>query len=119
MDLETSDLNRIRKFLADNSAHGDYVLPAGLTNAASTGCAVLQWHGKTVSMICFNSGVTNTSSPDLYLFVIDRSDVSDPPPVGNLTNSQKAGLAMASWTSNGKTYLLAGLGKADFLKKFE
>lgn len=119
MDLETNDLGQIRKYLSTQKAFGDYVMPAGLTKATSTGCKVLQWHGKNVAMVCFNSGRTASPNPDLYLFVVARSSVSDPPPNSEIRTGQRRGLSMASWSSGDKTYLLAGQGDAEFLKKFQ
>jgi hypothetical protein len=119
MDLETNDLSQIRKYLAGRQAFGDYVMPDGLSRATSTGCKVLQWHGKNVAMVCFKSGVNPGPGPDLYLFVISRSSVSSPPPSKGIQTGQKSGLAMASWSSGDKTYLLAGQGDAQFLKKYQ
>ena len=119
MDLETSDLGKIREFLKTNQANGDYVMPPGLAKTTSTGCAVLHLQGKTVSMVCFRSGLSADPGPDLYLFVINRASVSGSPPAGQVLTAQQRKLALSSWSSGDKTYLLAGEGDAEFLKKFE
>jgi len=47
MDLETSDPQQIRRYLAQNQGHADYVLPAPLLEkSASTGCAILRWQNE-------------------------------------------------------------------------
>jgi len=56
MDLETNDLDRIRKVSGPTARVGDNLLPAALEKASPTGCAALTWHEKPVAMICFNSG---------------------------------------------------------------
>ena len=72
MDLETADLDRIRQYLAEHGGHKDYVLPPALEKVAGTGCAILEWRGKKVSMVCFNSGRNGKPTvPDLFLFIVD------------------------------------------------
>jgi hypothetical protein len=71
-------------------------------------------------MICFSSKkVKNTGEPDLFLFVIDRSALTDAP--ANSPETPLSGrisrLATVSWTSGRKTYLLAGLGDETFVRE--
>jgi len=109
MDLETNDLGQIQQYLAKNQAPGNYVLPPALAKTKGTGCAILTWQGKPVSMICFNSGKTvPAASPDLFLFIIDRSAVPNAPPGSSPQLAQMKHLATASWSSGDKTYVLAG-----------
>jgi len=119
MDLETSDLGKIRQYLVEHQAHGDYQLPRQLEKTAGTGCAVFPWRGKTVSMICFNSGATGSpTQPDLFLFVVNRSDVPNAPPFGPPQFARSNRVVTASWSSGDKTYLLAGMGDEAFLRKY-
>jgi hypothetical protein len=120
MDLQTSDLNQIRTFLTAQQAYGDYVLPPALeTKAAGTGCVVLRpWHGKPVSMICFNSGAQKVfkQKADLFLFIIDRTAVpitSASPKFAEVTTA-----STVTWAKGDKTYLLVAEGDKQFLKKF-
>jgi hypothetical protein len=118
MDLLTSDLSRIQQYLRQKGC-GDYVLPTGLTRTPGTGCAVLQWHGNPVTMICFNSGKTaSRSDPDLFLFIVNRDALaqppaSDAPEFARITRQMSA----ASWSRGNKTYVLAGLGDEALLRK--
>jgi len=119
MDLETNNLAEIRKFLAQHQGHGDYVLPNGLQKTTTTGCAILPWQGKAVSMVCFNSGKTPaTNASDLFLFVINRADVPKAPAPGALSFAQTNSLATASWTYGDKTYILAGPGDKAALREY-
>ena len=119
MDLETNNLEEIRKFLAQHQAHGDYVLPNGLQKTTTTGCAILPWQGKVVSMVCFNSGKSpGTTGSDLFLFVINRADVPKAPPPGARSFTQTNSLATASWTYGEKTYILATLGDEAALREY-
>src|SRR5260370_39633005 len=80
MDLVPDDLGQIRQYLARNGPHRDYVLPKPLEKTAGTGCAIFPWHGRSVSMVCFNSTKKATAKgPDLFLFNVDRSPVAQAP----------------------------------------
>ena len=73
-----------------------------------TGCAILTWQGRPVSMICFNSGKTpGSTNPDLFLFVIDRAATPDAPQVAIPQVATVKHLATASWSAGDKTYVLA------------
>jgi hypothetical protein len=119
MDLETRDLAQIRAYLAQKG-QGNFVLPRGLEKATGTGCAVRQWHGQDFSMICFNSGKgAVTNAPDLFLFIINRTGVSQPP--GNTSPQVKQltrEMAIGTWAADNNAYVLAGLGDEEFLRGF-
>ena len=121
MDLETSDLEKIRGFLAQNNAPADYTLPAGIQKAKTVGCKVLSYQGKSVSMLCFHSDgpLGPGEKSDLWLFVIDHAAVPGAPstdaPIPARVNSQ---LTAASWTQGNKTYILAARGNEEFLRKY-
>jgi hypothetical protein len=117
MDLETSDLSRIRQFLTDKQAYGDYVLPPALEKAKGTGCAILRpWHGRQVSMVCFSSGASPKA--DLFLFIVDRSVVPNAPPATSPNFTQLSSGSTLCWSDADKTYLLVGEGDKQFLQRF-
>ena len=62
-------------------------------------------------MVCFYPG----GNQMLYLFVMDSSAVKDPPPAAPQV-SQVNKLEVASWTREGRTYVLAGPKDLDFQK---
>ncbi len=116
MDLETRSQSEIRAFL-DKKGRGDYVLPTSLEQVATTGCKVLRWHDKPVTMICFNSGAkAGPIGPDLFLFVIDRENVTSPPS-DSPQFSVRGSLATAGWAKGDKVYLLAAAGDEAFLRR--
>jgi hypothetical protein len=118
MDLETNNLPAIHQYLAQNG-QADYTLPKGLQTASGTGCKILSWHGKRVSMVCFNSGKNAAANmPDLFLFIIDRSGLSNPPIKSSAQFSRMSGLTAASWSSGNLTYVLEGIGDEAFLLNF-
>src|SRR3954465_13632730 len=119
MDLYTNDLAQIRNYLAEHQGIGDYVLPDGLKKLSGTGCKVMQWHGRKVSMVCFNSGTNGKPTfPDLFLFIIDRTSVVQAPANHSPEWSKISKMVTASWTDNDKTYVLGGLKDVDFLKQY-
>lgn len=115
MDLATNDLGQIRRYLAESRGHGNFTIPAGLARVPVTGCARLTWQNEPVSMICFAKG----GGTPLWLFVINRSCLSDAPtdPAPRFVKFNQ--LMTASWSADGKTYLLAAkVGQLDLREYF-
>lgn len=117
MDLETNSLVAIQGFLASKGGQKNYSLPNQLAQVSGTGCAIFPWHGKKVSMICMNSGKNNApKTPDLFLFIVDRTAIDNPPSTAPAKGSV-SGLTTASWSSGDKVYLLAASGPAQELPR--
>lgn len=114
MDITTTNLGAIRKYLADQGALADYVLPAALERLPGDGGAVLRWRNKAVSMVCFDLGNHN----DLFLFVASRADLPDAPSAPEPQFTQIGRLTAASWSTGDKTYVLAGPGDEEFVRGF-
>lgn len=120
MNLLTNDTAQIQSYLATNQAPANYVLTAGLQKTAVAGCAVESWQNSKVSMVCFLTGkpLTPGRQSDLWLFVIDSKAVLDAPAGPTPQFATVAGLMTASWTQDGKVYLLAIAGNQDAIKKY-
>jgi hypothetical protein len=120
MDLQSHDLQSINAFLAGRKAPANYVLPDGVLKAQPVGCAVLQWQGEPVSMICFHSGqpLAPGEKTDLWLFIIDQSSVRDGPVARSPIMAPAIKLMTAAWTRDGKTYVLATAGDEEFMRKY-
>jgi len=120
MELHSHDLQSINTFLAGRNAPADYVLPDGVLKAQPVGCKVLHWQGQPVSMICFHSGLPLAANrtTDLWLFVIDQSSLRDGPAASSPVVAPVMQLTTATWTRNGKTYVLAAAGDEAFLRKY-
>ena len=114
MDMATTNLSEIRAFLAAHKGHADYVLPARLERLPGDGCAVLRWHDRKISMVCFDLG----GHDDLYLFVTDRSDFPGAPSTREPQFTRIEKLTAASWSAGGKAYVLAGPGDEQFLRGY-
>ena len=111
MDILTNDLNQVRQFLARRGAPADFVLPNGLDKLSVTGGVSARWRGHPVSMVCFDRG----DKQMLFLFVVDRSAVKDPPPATQVAKVNQ--LLTSSWSQGDKTYVLAGPEDTALLRK--
>jgi hypothetical protein len=120
MDLATNNPAQVRAYLAQNHAPADYVLPAPLEKTAVTGCAIEDWQGAKVSMICFRTGrpLPPGEQSDLWLFVIDRSRVKHAAPSGSRELVQVSRLRMVSWTEGDKLYVLGMEGDEQTLRQY-
>ena len=114
MDITTTNLSEVRQYLATQGAHADYVLPAPLEKLPGDGGAVLRWHNKTVSMVCFDLGNHN----DLFLFVVSRADLPDAPSASEPQFTKIGKLTAASWSTGDRTYVLAGPGDEQFVRRY-
>ena len=119
MDLVASDPAKIHSYLTQAQAP-DFAVPAAMQGVPVVGCAVENWQGAKVSMVCFNTGKHKLAAgqpSDLWLFVVDstavpNAGVSATPQVGILKQ-----LATASWIQDGKLYLLASEGDESTIKQ--
>jgi len=118
MDLETNDVTRIKAYLNQHGGDADYQLPERIATTSYTGCGVLSWQGHTVSMICFNSGrqLPPGQKTDLFLFVMTKDAVPNPPRESDLQIAQVSQHATASWSSGDKIYVLSTDGDEAFLR---
>ncbi len=120
MDVETNDVAQIRAYLAGKQAHADYVPPSHLDEKTSAvGCAALSWRGKPVAMICYKTGLplADGSKSDMFLFVADKQDVPDGPRGSSPEFAKVGALTTASWSQNGKLYLLAALDESELKRR--
>lgn len=113
MDIETNDMAQIRAYLARRQAPADYVLPEKLGRLPLLGADVLSWHGERVSMVCLDSVGQGT----LFLFVVNGASV-DGSASSTTEFMQIKKLTTASWTHQGRTYLLAGSGSRASLQQY-
>ena len=125
MDIETNNVQAIRSELATKQGQRDLVFTpevdkiAQLPNIAGTGGKALDWQDKPVAMVCLNSGKNGApKKPDLFLFVVDNGNIKGRPGATPTVTQITRGIVSSSWTSGGKTYILAGLGDENFLKQY-
>jgi hypothetical protein len=114
MMLETNDLNAVRQFLAANHSPANYVLTAEMQKLPAEGCALINWHGRPVSLVCLDRGADN----DLFLFVANRFALPDQPADRTPRFARIGPMTTASWTIGDTSYVLASKGSEDDLRKF-
>jgi hypothetical protein len=102
LDLMSRDVAEVRRWLAQKESHGDLVLPAGLDGRPSLGCRLLEWKGHKVSLICFELENKQVA----HLLVVDSTAFKDAPTESPVFN-QVGNVATASWSRDGKTYVVA------------
>jgi uncharacterized membrane protein YbaN (DUF454 family) len=113
MDVVTNDMRQVRQFLAAKGAPADYDVAPGLARLQLTGGGLLRWRSHPVAMVCFDRGDRQM----LYLFVLDRAAVKDPP--GATPQVTKVNQVLtASWTRGQKTYVLAGPEEPGFPDRY-
>ena len=113
MEILTKDMSELRRWMQSRQAPADFVVPQGLAKLQLTGGGVLHWQNHPVSMSCFDRG----DKQMVFLFVMDEGALQDPPANTPQLDRVKK-LATASWSDKGKTYLLAGPGDTDSLRKY-
>jgi hypothetical protein len=120
MNLSTNDLGQIQAYFAKNQCPADYTMPAALEKTAATGCAVQNFLGTKISMICFSTGqpLQPGHPGDLWLFVAPDSAVKDPPASATPQLAEVNGISVATWEQGGKIYLLATPGDQQAVQKY-
>jgi hypothetical protein len=120
MDLMTNDQAQIRAYLAQNHAPSDFILPGALKRTALAGCGVEGWQNTKVSMICFRTAksVAAAGQSDLWLFVVDRASVKGVPVDVAPQFSKINRLITATWTQDGKLYVLGLEGDERMIKQY-
>jgi hypothetical protein len=120
MDVQTNSLAAINAYLSQRNAPAGSSLPASLQSAEAVGCAVIDWHGKPVTMVCFRSGkpLGPDQVADLWLFVANESDVVHAPEGASRAIAQEDTMATAAWSQGGKVYMLGILGDQSALQKY-
>ncbi len=110
---------QVQSYLARNQAPAEYNLPAGLQKIAISGCAIEFWQKGRASMICFKTRpLPQGQMSDMWLFVIDRSDVTDVSTIAPPQLAPLNGLITATWTQGDKLYLLGTKGDEQTIRQY-
>jgi hypothetical protein len=124
MDILTNDVQAIRSELANHGQSNLVFTPSvdkivGRARITGTGGKALDWQDTPVAMICLDSGKKGAPKMgDLFLFIVDNAAIKGPLGATPVVTQDRKGIVSGSWTSGGKTYILAGLGDKDFLKPY-
>jgi hypothetical protein len=113
LDFESSDLQRIKLWLARHNASPDFTLPQGLSGTRILGCRVVEAEGRRVPMLCLADGAKH-----LHLFVVDDAQFAGLPPKGKPDFEKCGAWQTSSWQHRGQTYVLTGMKYQTFVSKF-
>jgi len=105
-DLPSRDYKRIRAFLGAKPEAVDFVAPPQLAASEVTGCKVLDWNQRPVTLVGFR--VQPFDSP-VHVLGIRRSALSEAPTDVAMESDGEWSIGM--WTHNGVTYV--ALSKLD------
>jgi hypothetical protein len=111
MDFPTHDLASARGFFRREHAPADFILPVSLQQTTPVGCAVENWQGTKVALLCFRTGkpLAPGATSDLWLFVADRMAVKQIPAGPRPTFAKINRLITATWIQGEKLYLLGAV----------
>ncbi|HLX96251.1 MAG TPA: hypothetical protein VKU37_10960 [Verrucomicrobiae bacterium] len=113
VDAEAGDMKQAVAWLGVHHGENNLVLPAALNGSGLMGCRVLDWHGQKVSMLCYRLH----GSTHVDLFVAEATMFPDAPPLDKPQFARSEGMPTASWSHNGKAYLLVGHGDEATLER--
>jgi hypothetical protein len=113
LDFESSDIPRIKLWLAQHNASPAFTLPKALRDARIVGCRVVEAEGRRVPMLCLADGLKH-----LHLFVVDEAQFAGLPPQGTPDFEKCSGWKTTSWQHAGRTYVLTGMKYQTFVSKF-
>jgi len=113
LDLESSDLGRVRQWLARTNAVSDFKLPEALNEVRVHGARVFDSDGHKVALVCFADGARH-----FHLFVMDRPPFSDLPAAGNPDFEKCGSWKTTSWRQGNNVYVLTGMNYPAFVSKF-
>ncbi|SDT87227.1 hypothetical protein SAMN05444156_0283 [Verrucomicrobium sp. GAS474] len=114
---ESPDVATLEHWLAANHAPSPIVLPGSLQAVPSLGCRTFNWKGRQVGQVCF----TLENGKIVHLFVIRdagwRPATAPPQGQGHSQFNRHGDWTLASWRDGATTYVLAGEGDLETVKK--
>lgn len=131
MNVEAKDLDQLRQAFAAKGWPSEYTFPLALQSLPLEGGVTLEWQGHKVSLICWSAPgqeekgekedkdeSEEKDEKDTWLFIAD-APVSPGAPADVAPQFAKVGeLATASWSKDGKLYILAARNDLESLQKY-
>ncbi len=114
LELESSDLDRLQKFLAKAEAPANFTVPKRLQQYEPVGCRVLRFRGQDVSLVCFKLGGDRLA----HLFVTKATAIRGDGSASAPVFAAEEDWMTATWTEGDQTYLLTVKGDRENLEKF-
>jgi hypothetical protein len=112
LDLETESLADARRWLADTHHLQQVQIPAGLQRFPTIGCRTIDWHGRSLALVCFV-----VDGEIVHFIVIPRSSIPDGPQTPEPQFARVDGTTTAAWSRGNLTYLVLSKASANFLRE--
>ena len=117
MNYRSPSLDDIRQWLTENGGHADFASPEGLKKPLNLGCGVMDWRGKRITLIVFQTGRT-LPQDKVHLVIINSADLPDVPRRGQARFEEGEGWTTAAWSNGPLTYLLMAPGSREHLSRY-
>lgn len=117
MNYRSPSLDDIRQWLAANGGHGDFTSPPGLKKPLNLGCGVMDWRGKRITLIAFQTGRI-LPQDKVHLVIINTADLPDAPPRGQPRFDEREEWTTAAWSDGPLTYFLMAPGDRRAVGKY-
>ena len=117
MNYRSPSLDDIRQWLAANGGHGDFASPDGIKKPLNLGCGVMDWRGKRITLIAFQTG-RSLPHDKVHLVIIDTADLPDVPLRGQARFDGSEDWSTVAWSNGPLTYFLMAPGSRDQLARY-
>lgn len=112
LDLETEHLADARRWLADTHHLQDVQFPTGLERFPTIGCRTIEWHGRSLALVCFV-----VDGEIVHFIVIPRNSIPDGPQTSEPQFARVNGTTTAAWSRGDLTYLVLTKASEKFLRE--
>jgi hypothetical protein len=113
LEFRSSNLIRVKQWLARNGGPTGFRLPDGLDNPQLHGCGLVHVGGHPVAVLCLADGHKH-----LHLYVAEDMQFADLPQDG-VPDFEKCGVwKTAAWRKGDRTYVLTGMNYSTFISTF-
>ncbi|HSH39029.1 MAG TPA: hypothetical protein VK993_09605 [Chthoniobacterales bacterium] len=106
LELQTSDLTRVRNFLQETGAPSQLEVPRALRDLDLIGCRTLRYRGYDVALLCFR----RSGGRIAHLLVVDRAALRGPPDKADAQFAKQGEWMTAGWQQGRHAYLVAAQG---------
>ncbi len=117
MNYRSPELDDIRRWLAENGGHSDFTSPGGLKRPLNLGCGVMDWRGKRITLIAFQTG-RSLPQDKVHLVIINTADLPDPPAHGQPRFDEREDWTTVAWSDGALTYFLMAPGDRRTVGKY-
>jgi hypothetical protein len=112
----TDEIAGMQRHLGEHGGPSDFEIPPGLRNQEGIACGVIDFESHPASIILTKTSVFSPSGRDVLLLAMSRAHIKNPPPTTRISYMQKKDIALAAWSDERYTYIMAARGQASDLE---